>query len=179
MGSIGVVCLFALPLVLLAADGGHMELCFAGSALACLIVATVLREVLVRAGLASGFRVIALIGLALLVPVWVRFWILDLSDAKFRSVVVIVPALAAFVFGATRIFDSPVALSLAIAAGLGALWPLLVLRSDVGCVGISKSFDATIFATGLVVYALGPFLSELAPLDGRIASPLRTWIMRC
>src|SRR4051794_5636432 len=121
MGSIAIVCALSLPLLLLAADHGSMELLFAGCALTGAIAATLARDFVVRAGFGSAAQLVALTGFALLTPIWARFWILDLSAARFRIALAIVPAVTTAVVLASHAFGRPIPVTFAIVMGLAVL----------------------------------------------------------
>jgi hypothetical protein len=100
---------------------------------------------------------------------WSHFWDVDLGPSRAR--VVIVPAqVFAIVAGSFALFfsegrrASPGRMALGGGAlGLGIAYALLAARAEgVGCVGVSPAYQATLMATAVLLYGVGPLAAEVA-----------------
>ncbi|HEU4411527.1 MAG TPA: hypothetical protein VFS43_40150 [Polyangiaceae bacterium] len=113
-----------------------------------------------------GFGALAALALA---GFWGHFWAVDLGHARARVVLAPVQALATaaaafaiFYSGGRR--PSPWRMALGGGAlGLGVAFALLAARAEgVGCVGVSPAYQATLAATAILLYGLGPLAAEAA-----------------
>ena len=85
---------------------------------------------------------------------WARFWVLDLHEARFRWVLLLLPGLALVGSALTR---RAWGARLGAVLGLSSVLVWMLLRSDNGCTGVSRVYEQTMLGSALLVYGLGPW----------------------